>query len=111
MHARLRMLLDTGANATLFAHNVVQTDPQLLRHAATRRLRLGGAGGAKSDPHALSLPEVTLLNGTERFVLRHVAVRSGDHKSADGTFGEDVLRQGERVILHVRTLQMRILKP
>ncbi len=111
VHAPLRMLLDTGANATLFAHNVVQADPQLLRHAATRRLRLGGAGGAKSDPHALSLPEVTLLIGTERFVLRHVAVRSGDHKSADGTLGEDVLRQGERVILNFRTMQMRILKP
>ena len=111
VQAPLRMLLDTGANATLFAHNVVQADPQLLQHAATRRLRLGGAGGTKTDPHALRLPEVTLFIGTERFVLQHVAVRSGDHKSADGTLGEDVLRQGDRVILNFRTMQMRILKP
>lgn len=108
--APLRLQLDTGANATLFAQNAVQTDPQLLRHATTHRLRLGGAGGETNDPHALSLPAVTLDIGTERFFLKHVAVQPGGHKSSEGTLGLDVLRQGARVILDFRTMQLRIVR-
>ncbi len=71
---------------------------------------LGGAGGATNDPHALRLPAVTLDIDTERFLLKHVAVQPGGHKSSEGTLGLDVLRQGARVILDFRTMQLRIVR-
>lgn len=106
----LRMELDSGANATGFAHNAVADARGLLRHAAQHALRFGGAGGVVTEHKALRLPHVALIIGGRRFTLQHVAVSSHSSVGSDGTIGEDILRQGSRWTLNFNTMTLRIEK-
>jgi hypothetical protein len=106
----LRMELDSGANATGFAHNAVEDAPVLLLHAAQHVLRLGGAGGVVTERKALRLPQVALVIGGRRFTLRNVAVSSRSSAGSDGTIGQDILRQGARWILNFKSMALRIEK-
>ena len=106
----LRMELDSGANATGFAHNAIADAPALLHHAAQHALRLGGAGGVVTEHKALRLPHVALIIGGRRFTLQGVAVSSHSNTGSDGTIGQDILRQGSRWTLNFKSMTLRIEK-
>lgn len=106
----LRMVVDTGANATLFSHNAVTDAPALLTHADGHVLRLRGAGGAETDRQALRLPTVTLIIGGTGFKLHDVSVTSRAEAGSDGAIGQDVFRQGSRLTLDFYAMRLTIAK-
>jgi predicted aspartyl protease len=107
----LRMVLDTGANTTMFSHNAVTDAPALLAHAGVHDLHVGGAGGTETDRKALRLPVVTLTVDGRRFKLENVAVISRARAGSDGMIGQDLLRQGARVTVDFQSMRLTIAKP
>jgi predicted aspartyl protease len=104
----LTMKLDSGANVTTLNHNAIVDAPVLRAHSERHVLRIGGAGGDVNAQRALQLPELTLVIGGRRFILKNVAVSPRASVGNDGTIGEDILRQGSRWELDFRTMKLMI---
>lgn len=107
---RLRMLLDTGANVTIFNHHVLADVPELRGRIERHAYRVGGAGGASTDQRALRLPAVALTIAAQRFSLKDVSIASSAESGYDGIIGQDLIRQGGQMVIDFNSMRFGIEK-
>lgn len=90
----LSMLLDSGAQKTLFDGAFTRDAAALLAGAATVTSTRGGAGGMVTSSTTKRLATASLVLGAKAVTLQDVDVHAGDDGASHGILGLDMLKAG-----------------
>ncbi|KAA5804088.1 hypothetical protein F1654_09955 [Alkalicaulis satelles] len=106
---RLRLMIDTGARATLLYLSAGEAIPGLLHGVEASPTRLGGAGGVRVDEDAMSLPRLTLLVADQSVTLEDVRMLSHQQSGLHGLLGQDVLRARSGYLIDFTAMRLELL--
>ncbi len=104
----LRLAIDSAADKTTLNVTALRDDPALAAGASHGRARWQGAGGDRTDSHALILPELALSIAGRTIGLKRVKLLSSDEGDRHGAIGQDILRQGRGWVLDFETMRFGV---
>lgn len=93
MAAKIRLLLDSGANATVLNARFGDEYSALLKGVEARASREGGAGGMRDGKRRM-LESMPLAIGGGRFTLNDISVSDAGGRERHGILGQDLLMVG-----------------
>lgn len=108
--ARLRLLLDTGANGTQLAKRAVEEFPAIAVGAERRPTEVGGAGGSATHEDALSLPSLTLTIAGKDVTIEEVSVVA-DRSQRHGILGQDAMRGTGGYVMDFKAMRFELSPP
>ncbi len=101
---------DSGAQTSTFYPRFFEANkPQILKQAASKKIKLGGAGGYKElNAYFLKDLNLTIAGKTAKFGGTEIITESVNEESKDfyGNLGQDLIKQFEKMTLDFRAMRL-----
>jgi predicted aspartyl protease len=104
-----QLFIDSGAQTTHLTPLAAEDFPTLIEGAATRDVRLGGAGGSRTYEDAPVIASLNVTVGGRTVAIEDVQVSGEDDEGHHGTLGQDVLRSGSGYAIDFDALRFELL--
>lgn len=105
----VQLFMDSGAQTSHLTPLATQQYPALLQGAATRNVRMGGAGGSRVHEGAAVVPRLAIGVDGRTVSIEDVEVVGEASDGHHGTLGQDVLRQGSGYAIDFDALKLELL--